>query len=62
MQDQPKPRYTNEGLPIVTQDIADTLFRDLVGQNPISNEDLVTRINSENPLVANYIANTFTIN
>jgi|TARA_Y100000310_G_C20257529_1_gene612065 hypothetical protein len=58
MVDQPKPKHTQEGLPMVTQDIANLLARDLVGQNPISNEDLITRIDTENPIITKYILGT----
>lgn len=58
MIDQPNPKQTQEGLPIVTQDIANLLARDLVGQNPISNEDLITKIDTDNPIITKYILGT----
>jgi len=54
MEEQPKPKLTPDGLPVVHEDIGASLLRD--HQSGSKYGDLLTKINDENPLVANYIS------
>ena len=52
------PKYTPGGLPIVTQETANMLARDLTGANPISDKDLAAIIYAENRFITTYISLT----